>query len=124
MKSIFTHISLVLLLCFAQMYNSFVALNYQVNYKYYTEVLCENIDKPELHCDGKCFLAKVMNLDKGSHNSLEPPVLIPTFGLFKNQNQAVDLTRVDIQSASDFLSSNFDLPKSPYLPSCEHPPKV
>lgn len=28
------------------------------NYKYIKEELCENKNKPELHCDGKCFLKK------------------------------------------------------------------
>jgi hypothetical protein len=32
--------------------------NYLVQYKYYVEVLCENKNKPELKCNGKCHLAK------------------------------------------------------------------
>ena len=31
---------------------------YQINKEYITKVLCENRDKPQLHCDGHCFLAK------------------------------------------------------------------
>ncbi len=31
---------------------------YIVNYDYIVNVLCENKDKPELKCDGKCYLAK------------------------------------------------------------------
>lgn len=33
-------------------------LHYQANLRYYTEVLCRNQDKPELHCDGQCVLAE------------------------------------------------------------------
>ncbi len=33
-------------------------LEYQINLEYYQEVLCENRDRPELNCDGKCYLAK------------------------------------------------------------------
>tara|TARA_R110000868_G_scaffold394322_1_gene665606 strand:- start:447 stop:788 length:342 start_codon:yes stop_codon:yes gene_type:complete len=29
---------------------------YVVNYDYIVNVLCENKDKPELQCDGKCYL--------------------------------------------------------------------
>ena len=31
---------------------------YQLNQDYIARVLCENRDKPQLHCDGKCYLAK------------------------------------------------------------------
>jgi uncharacterized protein YjhX (UPF0386 family) len=31
---------------------------YQINKEYITRVLCENRDKPELHCNGHCDLAK------------------------------------------------------------------
>lgn len=31
---------------------------YLANYKYISEELCENKDKPELECNGKCYLIK------------------------------------------------------------------
>jgi len=31
---------------------------YIANYDYIVNVLCENKDKPQLNCDGKCYLAK------------------------------------------------------------------
>jgi len=31
-------------------------LNYVVNYDYISKVLCENKEKPELKCNGKCHL--------------------------------------------------------------------
>src|SRR5687767_3279293 len=33
-------------------------LNYQVNYEYISTVLCENKDKPDMQCEGKCHLNK------------------------------------------------------------------
>lgn len=33
-------------------------LEYGLNYDYIAEVLCINKAKPELHCDGKCYLKK------------------------------------------------------------------
>ncbi|SHF58189.1 hypothetical protein SAMN05444483_101668 [Salegentibacter echinorum] len=33
-------------------------IEYVVNYNYIVEVLCENKDKPEMECDGKCYLSK------------------------------------------------------------------
>lgn len=31
---------------------------YVMNYDYIKNVLCENKDRPQLNCDGKCYLAK------------------------------------------------------------------
>lgn len=37
---------------------------YHLNRDYIARVLCENRDKPELHCDGKCFLAKKLKIEQ------------------------------------------------------------
>ena len=36
-------------------------IDYTIHYKYISTVLCENKDKPMLHCDGKCYLKKQLN---------------------------------------------------------------
>lgn len=33
-------------------------MEYAANYEYIVEVLCINKSKPELHCNGKCYLSK------------------------------------------------------------------
>ncbi len=33
-------------------------LEYVINYDYISKVLCENKDKPKMHCNGKCHLIK------------------------------------------------------------------
>lgn len=40
---------------------------YQVNQDYVAEELCENQDKPELECNGKCYLMK--QLEKAENNT-------------------------------------------------------
>ncbi|SHI65069.1 hypothetical protein [Pseudozobellia thermophila] len=35
-------------------------VEYIVNYDYIKNVLCENKDRPQLECDGKCYLAKLL----------------------------------------------------------------
>lgn len=45
-------------------------IDYMVNYEYITKVLCENKDKPIMHCNGKCHLMK--ELAKNSEN--EKPI--------------------------------------------------
>lgn len=36
----------------------FPVLDYIMNYDYISKVLCENKDKPKIHCNGKCHLMK------------------------------------------------------------------
>lgn len=36
----------------------FPVVDYVINYDYITTVLCENVDKLALHCNGKCHLKK------------------------------------------------------------------
>lgn len=35
-------------------------VEYVANYNYIKTVLCVNKDRPEFHCDGKCYLAKLL----------------------------------------------------------------
>jgi len=39
---------------------------YQVNRTYVATVLCENKDKPQMKCCGKCYLRKQLNKTEGS----------------------------------------------------------
>ncbi|MGM5632071.1 hypothetical protein O2K51_14325 [Apibacter raozihei] len=45
-------------------------LDYGLNYKYFSTVLCINKNKPETHCNGKCQLAKEI-ADKAAQDSQE-----------------------------------------------------
>jgi len=36
-------------------------VDYMVNYDYIVNVLCENKDKPEMECNGKCHLGKELS---------------------------------------------------------------
>lgn len=44
---------------------------YVVNYDYISTVLCENKEKPQLQCNGKCYLAK--QLKKSAEQGEENP---------------------------------------------------
>lgn len=59
----------------------FIPLNPVIHYvlhkKYYAEVLCENKDKPMMHCNGKCHLKKeIKELEENKNNPNTP---IPIF---------------------------------------------
>lgn len=41
---------------------------YHFNKDYIARVLCENRNKPQLHCDGKCYLAKRLKAQQDKHD--------------------------------------------------------
>jgi hypothetical protein len=43
---------------FQQGSKSFIVLDYLLNKKYIASVLCENKNKPQMHCNGKCHMRK------------------------------------------------------------------
>lgn len=57
---------------------------YHINKEYITRVLCENRDKPQLHCDGHCFLAKKLKAQqqKEEQQTSEQVQNLPTLNLF------------------------------------------
>ncbi len=59
-------------------------VDYVSNYEYIITVLCENKDKPELECNGKCYLTKQLakeaqdteNTPYNSNQKIEIPVVL------------------------------------------------
>lgn len=41
-----------------------VLINYEINKDYIASVLCVNRDKPEMHCEGQCYLRKQLHRDE------------------------------------------------------------
>ena len=46
-------------------------LEYLINYDYISEELCENKTKPQLECNGKCYLAKQFEAESKKQNKPE-----------------------------------------------------
>jgi len=61
---------------------------YHANKAYIARVLCVNRDKPELHCDGKCYLAKKLKeqQDKQDKETTERVQNLPVLQLFCQAN--------------------------------------
>lgn len=60
MKAVLTYFFAVLISA-TTFANLFLLADYAVRYNTYANELCENKDRPELDCDGKCQFAKIMN---------------------------------------------------------------
>lgn len=61
---------------------------YHVNKAYIARVLCENRDKPQLHCDGQCYLAKQLKAqqDRQDKETTERVQNTPVLHLFCQAN--------------------------------------
>ncbi|RYF64966.1 MAG: hypothetical protein EOO39_25710 [Cytophagaceae bacterium] len=61
---------------------------YHVNKAYIARVLCENRDKPQLHCDGQCYLAKQLKAqqDRQDKETTERVQNTPVLQLFYQAN--------------------------------------
>src|SRR5690606_11774041 len=75
-------------------------MEYVANYDYIVEVLCENRDRPQLNCDGKCYLAK--QLAKEQNDRGENP--------FGEQRSKVEFQPLVYFEALTDYDGLFDLP--------------
>ena len=119
---LFFAVGLSALIIFNMLRVSFTFIYYELDPIGFIEELCENKDKPELQCNGKCHLKKVAQTT-GEENE---PVKIVNFEellLFKQ-----DIT--DYKLETNFYNlkrENFNyinLYNFSYKPSCFHPPQA
>lgn len=95
--------------------------NYWMNRDYIASVLCENIDKPELDCNGKCHLVKEINKDANSDEA-EVESLIQLMVEFPNTAEVLPrfvFSTLDID-LTNLGSMNIRLG---YLQGIFHPPR-
>lgn len=100
-----------------------VLAGYELNKDYIASVLCVNRDKPEMHCDGKCYLKKKLQQDQQRKNSengtMGSKIDIP---LYCTDEQAPFLTVLNATTYTypHVISYSYN---SPYF-SFFHPPRM
>jgi hypothetical protein len=50
-------------------YSGFIVANYEMNKDYISKNLCENRNKPKMHCNGKCHLRKQLAAQEKKENT-------------------------------------------------------
>ena len=50
-------------------------LSYKINYQYIATQLCENKAKPQMACNGKCYLSKQIKLQEEKENKLPVSII-------------------------------------------------
>lgn len=66
-----------------------ILINFKINQAYIASVLCENKEKPELKCDGKCQLNKKMAEQEETEKQLPPQIKLKELNLFINKSKQV-----------------------------------
>jgi hypothetical protein len=109
---------------FLQTFSTLVIVaDYCANKDYIAKNLCENRDKPKMHCNGKCYLAKKLLKESKEQGSKSPND--------KKERQIVDLFFVQASLPTTLFASAIVKDKSgrymafmpvPVHPSIFHPP--
>lgn len=101
----------------------FVVANYELNKAYISKNLCENKNKPSLHCNGKCHLKKELQKEDKKENqnpnNLKEKIEIQ---FFKETNSLFTpfLFRPSEKINSIYILGNYNQ----HLLSIFHPPQV
>ncbi len=95
--------------------------NYLINQDYIAEFLCINKDKPELECNGKCYLTKQLKeISEEKEKNLpaiameDYPIGIMTFTLFEISQDTKAILQTNFQYTNNYRYS--------YLNLVFHPP--
>ena len=120
----FTAISLSLLILLLPLRNTLLLVDYQLNKDYVASVYCVNKAKPELHCNGKCHLAKELKAAEDQEQKLlkllnESPAIVyfwqETALTFSADIPTVLVTGQSLYKAGTFYPPHF---------SIFHPPRA
>lgn len=117
------YITLAWTLVLNSMVYSVIKVNFTINRKYIIENFCINKDKPELACDGKCFLMQKMNEEKERQESLPAFTFNKDFGVFISPTfelSKINLTFAPYVEHQTFYSNRFG--QNAFF-EIEHPPQ-
>lgn len=98
-------------------------LDYVINQDYIAEVLCINKDKPMLNCDGKCYLAQMIQDQQNQDQHQD----IPSADLREYPIGFITILNCTfIKSTSQTMLVTFyeNINEKQYIPAVFHPPNI
>lgn len=103
-------------------------LDYMANYDYIVNTLCENRDKPEMECNGKCHLSKELAKEAGADdknplNGKTSKTEIPQVIISENIQEYVFVSETDITSFKR-IGYMPNLNSSLFILEILHPPQL
>ncbi|MEZ0540960.1 hypothetical protein [Fibrella arboris] len=104
-----------------------IVMSFELNRDFIAKNLCENRNRPQLNCDGKCYLAKKLKArqDREDQDTTERIQNLPVLSLF-----CADLFSFDFANGSPHATSSLPAPyyqRSPYaapLHGIFQPPRI
>ena len=90
----------------------------------FVENLCENKDKPQLQCNGKCQLMKVAESQNSDQNTPESIIDFKELILYPSPNTSFQLTQYTPIRRQYFSSHYLNLYTFNNTNDCFHPPRV
>ena len=116
-----TLISIFLLMVLA-LRTAMPILDYAVNYQFISTQLCENKSKPELRCNGKCYVKK--ELAKSSQNTSAKELKIQIFDItIPEENILLNNLKKEVTERKS-ISFHFNFHFQSYYKEFFHPPLV
>lgn len=101
---------------------SFTYIYYNIDTKGFIEAFCENIDKPELECNGKCHLKKIVETDNKDNNRPIQLIDLKNSLLYNENLTTINLKPLKLKKKDSFFYKNLYNYKISF--SLFHPPQV
>lgn len=103
-------------------------VEYMINYDYIVNKLCENRDKPEMHCNGKCYLTKQLakeaaDEDKNPFSNNSQKTKIPQYIISEKLPEFYFAHSVEFNSKKN-LGYKPNLYTSLFISEILHPPRA
>lgn len=121
MKQVFGSI-LIFLMVFALGAKTVTLVHYFYKKQQITAEHCINKDKPELHCEGSCYLSK--QLEKADHSSTPNLEYIKDISPFIHNIELMVSIQYYDNITSNIIPFTQDFYTNPYLETLLHPPTV
>lgn len=100
-------------------------VNYVVNYDYIAEKLCENKAKPELMCNGKCYLSKELSKSNQEQGSNGRKIVIASCDAFLiNPVFKLNLSTIYLHKNTKINNSYVDFYRPIFYSNIFRPPLV
>lgn len=113
--------TLLLALISSNLSTLFVYAEFKANQRYIAETLCENKDKPQLNCEGKCYLMKKLKDAEEKEKKQEKQAQKKAaYDLFFTTKALYSILAVTLPRGAKPKPSNIDLPQ--FSAEILHPP--
>ncbi len=114
--------SLIAVLLIQTLSTSVIITGFELNRAKITDLFCVNKDKPEMHCNGHCFLEKQIKADKKSHENAPktaPEFISLIFTLSENSQCSLFPIFTEVKHQFSYMLRTY----SQYETAIFHPPK-